>query len=59
MIWMMPFNNVVNEVVQDMIDANFKFYKQINDDVEFAKVFFDWLFERYLKSAGPQVSEGV
>jgi type I restriction enzyme, R subunit len=55
----LTFNNVVNEVVQDMIDANFKFYKQINDDVEFAKTFFDWLFERYLKSAGPQVSEGV
>lgn len=50
----MTFNNVVNESVQEMIDANFKFYKQINDDFEFAKVFFDWLFDRYLKEMQPQ-----
>ncbi len=28
-----------------------KFYKQVTDDQEFAKVFFDWLFERYLGKA--------
>jgi len=31
-----------------MIDGHFKFYKQVNDDPEFAKTFLDWLFERYL-----------
>lgn len=47
----LTFDNVVNEVVQEMIDANFKFYKQINDDEQFARTFFDWLFERYLRGA--------
>lgn len=50
----LTFNNIVNESVQEMIDANFKFYKQINDDFEFAKVFFDWLFDRYLREMQPQ-----
>ena len=45
----LTFNNVVNEIVQNMMDTNFKFFKQINDDAQFAKFFFDWLFERYLK----------
>jgi len=31
-----------------MIDGHFKFYKQVNDDPEFAKTLLDWLFERYL-----------
>lgn len=47
----LTFDNVVNDVVQDMIDSNFKFYKQINDDFQFAKTFFDWLFDRYLRGA--------
>jgi type I restriction enzyme R subunit len=47
----LTFDNVVNDVVQEMIDSNFKFYKQINDDFQFARTFFDWLFERYLKGA--------
>lgn len=50
----LTFDNIVNDVVQDMIDSNFKFYKQINDDFQFAKAFFDWLFERYLRSASTQ-----
>jgi len=44
-----------------MIDGHFKFYKQVNDDPEFAKTFLDWLFERYLgrskKSYSPILSE--
>ncbi len=50
----LTFDNVVNDVVQEMIDSNFKFYKQINDDFQFAKTFFDWLFERYLKGAASE-----
>ncbi|MGH7206715.1 MAG: type I restriction endonuclease subunit R, partial [Nitrospiraceae bacterium] len=44
----LTFNHVVNDKLQEMIDTNFKFYKQITDDREFAKVFLDWLFERYV-----------
>lgn len=53
----LSFTNVVNEIVQDMIDSNFKFYKQINDDMNFARYFMDWLFERYLKGMGLQQGE--
>jgi len=38
-----------------MIDANFKFYKQITDDEDFSAHFIGWLFERYYKKR----TEGV
>ncbi len=44
----LTFDHVVNELLQGMIDGHFKFYKQVNDDPEFAKTFLDWLFGRYL-----------
>ena len=46
----LTFDQVLDDRVQEMIDANFKFYKQINDDPEFGKFFSDWLFDRYLHS---------
>lgn len=45
----LTFDHVVNDKLQEMIDTNFKFYKQVTDDPEFAKTFLDWLFNRYLK----------
>ena len=44
----LTFDHVVNDLLQDMVDGHFKFYKQVNDDPEFAKTLLDWLFERYL-----------
>ena len=45
----LTFDHVVQDQLQDMIDANFKFYKQITDDDDFAEHFISWLFERYYK----------
>ena len=45
----LTFDHVANDKIQELIDTNFKFYKQINDDAQFAKFFLDLLFERYLK----------
>lgn len=45
----LTFDHVVNDKLQEMIDTNFKFYKQITDDQEFARVLLDWLFDRYLR----------
>ena len=45
----LTFEHVVHDQVQEMIDANFKFYKQITDDEDFAAHFIGWLFERYYK----------
>jgi type I restriction enzyme R subunit len=49
----LTFDHVVNDRLQDMIDSNFKFYKQVTDNQEFSKTFLDWLFERYLRSMQP------
>jgi len=47
----LTFNHVAEDKLQDMIDTNFQFYKQITDDPQFAKHLFDFLFERYRKRA--------
>jgi type I restriction enzyme R subunit len=46
----LTFDIVVNELLQKMIDSNFKFYAQITDKPDFSKMFMDWLFDRYMKS---------
>jgi type I restriction enzyme, R subunit len=51
----LTFNNAVSEIVQNMMDTNFKFFKQINDDAQFARFFLDWLFERYLRGMEGEV----
>lgn len=43
----LTFDHVANDTIQEMIDSNFKFYKQITDDQDFEKYFLGWLFERY------------
>ncbi len=47
----LTFNHVFDEMLQGMIEGHFKFYKQVNDDPEFARYFLDWLFERYVSRA--------
>ena len=41
----LTFDHVASDKVQELIDTNFKFYKQINDNPEFGKFLLDWLFE--------------
>ena len=48
----LTFEHVASDTLQDMMDTNFKFYKRANDDEDFAKLFFDWLFERVVRSMG-------
>ena len=45
----LTFDHVANDRIQDMINTNFEFYKQVTDNPDFGRLFFDWLFERYLK----------
>jgi type I restriction enzyme R subunit len=45
----LTFDHVVNDRIQDMINTNFEFYKQVTDNPEFGRLFFDWLFDRYLR----------
>ncbi len=46
----LTFDHVATDHLQEMIDSDFKFYKQVTDDPDFAKQLFDWLFERYRKT---------
>jgi type I restriction enzyme R subunit len=48
----LTFDHVANDKIQELIDTNFKFYKQITDDQEFGKFLLDWLFERYRRKDG-------
>ncbi len=47
----LTFDQVANDRIQELIDSNFKFYKQIADDRAFAEFFLGWLFERYYRRA--------
>lgn len=47
----LTFDQAATEKMQDMIDTNFKFYKQVNDNPEFARYFLNWLFTRYQRRA--------
>ncbi len=53
----LTFDLRVRDHVQDMIDTNFKFFKQINDKPQFAEFLNDLLFDRYAerreKTDGP------
>ena len=44
----MSFEEVAQDMLHDLIDSNFKFYKKVQDDGEISKEIFDRLFERYL-----------
>jgi type I restriction enzyme R subunit len=46
----LTFDYVVTDQLQEMVDTNFKFYKRLTDDSNFAKFFLDWLFDRFRKS---------
>ena len=50
----LTFDHVVNDRLQDMIESNFKLYKQIADDPEFGRRLLDRLFEIYLETKRPE-----
>jgi type I restriction enzyme R subunit len=46
----LAFDYVASDRLQDMVDANFKFYKRITEDKDFGKFLLDWLFDQFRKS---------
>ncbi len=52
----LTFDHVANDRIQEMIDSNFKFYKQITDDQDFERFFLGWLFERYKQRTGKEAA---
>lgn len=47
----LTFDHVVNDLLQDMVDGHFKFYKKVTDDPLFARGFADILFDRYVDNS--------
>ncbi|HEX7594040.1 MAG TPA: type I restriction endonuclease subunit R, partial [Anaerolineae bacterium] len=45
----LTFEHVLNDRLQELVDSDFKFYKQVTDNQEFAKELLDWMFERFYK----------
>jgi len=46
---MLTFKEVLENLLQELIDTQFKFYKQVNANPEFADTLTKFLFERYRK----------
>jgi type I restriction enzyme R subunit len=49
----LTFTEVINDVMQDMLDVNFKFYKLYAEAPPFADFLRDMLYERYLRMQNP------
>jgi hypothetical protein len=46
----LTFNEVAEDELQDLIDANFTLYKKIVDNDAFARILFDHLFEQCVET---------
>ena len=46
----LTFDEVAQDLFEEMIEDNFKFYKHVTDDPTLKKRFFDWLFDEYLRT---------
>jgi len=49
---MLTFRQVLEDLLQEMIDTHFKFYKQVDANPEFAETLTRFLFDRYRSSLG-------
>lgn len=49
---MLTFRQVLEDLLQEMINTNFKFYKQVDGNPEFAETLTKFLFDRYRSSLG-------
>lgn len=47
----LTFQHVLNDLLQDTISSNFKFYKRMSDDQDFASYFVQRLFEEYVRGS--------
>ncbi len=53
----LTFEHVLNDRLQEIVDSDFKFYKQVTDNPEFAKTLLDWMFERLYRKKTFEVLE--
>jgi type I restriction enzyme R subunit len=49
----LTFDNLASDMMQDMIETNFSFYKQFTDDLEFKDLLLGFLFNRFMQRSNP------
>lgn len=47
----LSFEQVAHDMLFDLIDSNFRFYKKVQDDENVSRALFDRLFDRYFQDA--------
>lgn len=45
----LSFEKVTEDMLQEMIESNFGFYKRFNDDQDFARILLNALFRRFME----------
>ncbi len=49
----LSFEQVAQDILHDLIESNFKFYKKVQDDDQISRELFDRLFDRYYQKKSP------
>lgn len=55
----LTFNTIINDIVQDLFESNFQFYRQFNDNRDFAQYLLNVLFQRYLEKTTQNNEQNV
>jgi len=53
----LSFEQVAHDMLFELIDSNFRFYKKVQDDENVSRALFDRLFERYFRDAEKERTE--
>ena len=49
----LTFDEKAKDLLQDLVDSNFHFYKKVTDDERLGKYFLDALFSRFMARSAP------
>ncbi|MBT7700437.1 MAG: type I restriction endonuclease subunit R, partial [Verrucomicrobia bacterium] len=54
----LSFEQVAQDMLHDLIESNFRFYRKVQDDQDISKELFDRLFDRYYDRKEKQTANG-
>jgi type I restriction enzyme R subunit len=52
----LTFREVINDIMQDMLEVNFKMYKMYTEEQHFAETIRDWMFAKYSQEQSDQIT---
>jgi type I restriction enzyme R subunit len=53
----LTFENLASDMMQEIIETNFGFYKQFADDAQFRSLLIEFLFNRFLERSHPPTTQ--